>query len=115
MDDTSRIKEYIQDDVISHLERLMNGDSGYLYHEWYGTGQIISQWNHSPYIQPIRIQAEPCASVPEPTFRLQARRFSLESMISGETIRNSNLAETRASLIAAQNYVVLGTWQGLLR
>lgn len=28
MDDTSRIKEYIQDDVISHLERLMNGDSG---------------------------------------------------------------------------------------
>ena len=28
MDDTSRIKEYIQADVISHLERLMNGDSG---------------------------------------------------------------------------------------
>ena len=28
MDNTDRIKEYIQDDVISHLERLMNGDSG---------------------------------------------------------------------------------------
>jgi len=28
MDNTDRIKEYIQDDVIGPLERLMNGDSG---------------------------------------------------------------------------------------
>ena len=28
MNNIDRIKEYIQDDVIAHLERLMNGDNG---------------------------------------------------------------------------------------
>ena len=42
MNNIDRIKEYIQDTVISHLERLMNGDNGEpevnLYEKYYMQG-----------------------------------------------------------------------------